>query len=219
MHRGSNIFVALGEDLGGGRWSLRIQIRPLVNFIWLAALHHGARRGARGLGPALPHRSRPRGRGRRAQARPEAARVNRFLLPLGAVRAARRRAGHRHQALARQGHDRLAADRQAGAAVLAAESHRPGAPGALGGPQRALVPVQRLGHAGAWSAATSTRCCSTIAAAGRVPIIGLDWQDEDAEALALAAAARQSLRDRGRGPRRAARRSTGACTARRRPSW
>jgi cytochrome c-type biogenesis protein CcmF len=30
--------VALGEDLGAGRWSLRVQVRPLVSFIWLAAL-------------------------------------------------------------------------------------------------------------------------------------------------------------------------------------
>jgi cytochrome c-type biogenesis protein CcmF len=38
MHRGNNILVALGEDLGAGRWSVRIQIRPLVSLIWLAAL-------------------------------------------------------------------------------------------------------------------------------------------------------------------------------------
>jgi cytochrome c-type biogenesis protein CcmF len=38
MHHGSNILIALGEDLGAGRWSLRVQIRPLVSFIWLAAL-------------------------------------------------------------------------------------------------------------------------------------------------------------------------------------
>jgi cytochrome c-type biogenesis protein CcmF len=37
-HRGSNLLVALGEDLGAGRWSVRIQIRPLVSLIWLAAL-------------------------------------------------------------------------------------------------------------------------------------------------------------------------------------
>jgi cytochrome c-type biogenesis protein CcmF len=37
MHNGSNLLVALGEDLGAGRWSVRIQVRPLVNFIWLAA--------------------------------------------------------------------------------------------------------------------------------------------------------------------------------------
>jgi cytochrome c-type biogenesis protein CcmF len=34
---GSDLFVALGEDLGAGRWSLRAQIRPLVNFVWLSA--------------------------------------------------------------------------------------------------------------------------------------------------------------------------------------
>ncbi len=38
MSRGNNILIALGEDLGAGRWSLRIQIRPLVSLIWLAAL-------------------------------------------------------------------------------------------------------------------------------------------------------------------------------------
>jgi len=37
MHYGSNILVALGEDLGAGKWSIRIQVRPLVNFVWLAA--------------------------------------------------------------------------------------------------------------------------------------------------------------------------------------
>jgi cytochrome c-type biogenesis protein CcmF len=37
MHYGSNILVALGEDLGAGKWSVRIQVRPLVNFVWLAA--------------------------------------------------------------------------------------------------------------------------------------------------------------------------------------
>ena len=37
MHYGSNILVAMGEDLGAGKWSIRIQVRPLVNFIWLGA--------------------------------------------------------------------------------------------------------------------------------------------------------------------------------------
>jgi len=37
MQHGSNVFIALGDDLGGGKWSLRFQIRPLVNFIWLGA--------------------------------------------------------------------------------------------------------------------------------------------------------------------------------------
>jgi cytochrome c-type biogenesis protein CcmF len=38
MDRGNNLLVALGDDLGAGRWSVRIQIRPLVSLIWLAAL-------------------------------------------------------------------------------------------------------------------------------------------------------------------------------------
>ncbi|MBV8742381.1 MAG: heme lyase CcmF/NrfE family subunit [Sinobacteraceae bacterium] len=37
MHYGSNVFVALGDELGAGKWSVRLQIRPLVNFIWLGA--------------------------------------------------------------------------------------------------------------------------------------------------------------------------------------
>lgn len=37
MHHGSNVFVALGEELGAGKWSVRFQIRPLVNFLWLGA--------------------------------------------------------------------------------------------------------------------------------------------------------------------------------------
>jgi cytochrome c-type biogenesis protein CcmF len=37
MHYGSNLLVALGDDLGAGKWSVRIQVRPLVNFVWLAA--------------------------------------------------------------------------------------------------------------------------------------------------------------------------------------
>jgi len=38
VSRGSNLLLALGDDLGAGRWSVRIQIRPLVSLIWLAAL-------------------------------------------------------------------------------------------------------------------------------------------------------------------------------------
>jgi len=32
-----DLFVALGEDLGAGRWSIRAQLRPLIDYIWLAA--------------------------------------------------------------------------------------------------------------------------------------------------------------------------------------
>ena len=33
-----DLFVAMGEDLGAGAWSLRIQYKPMVRFIWLGAL-------------------------------------------------------------------------------------------------------------------------------------------------------------------------------------
>jgi cytochrome c-type biogenesis protein CcmF len=32
-----DLFAALGEDLGGNRWSFRAQLRPLINYVWLAA--------------------------------------------------------------------------------------------------------------------------------------------------------------------------------------
>ncbi len=38
MHGGgSNVLVALGDNLGAGKWSIRFQVRPLVNFVWLGA--------------------------------------------------------------------------------------------------------------------------------------------------------------------------------------
>ncbi len=33
-----DIFVALGDELGGGAWSVRLQYKPLVRFIWLGAI-------------------------------------------------------------------------------------------------------------------------------------------------------------------------------------
>ena len=33
-----DLFAALGEDLGGGRWSVRVQYKPLIRYIWLGAL-------------------------------------------------------------------------------------------------------------------------------------------------------------------------------------
>jgi cytochrome c-type biogenesis protein CcmF len=33
-----DLFVAMGEDLGNGAWSLRVQYKPLVRFIWLGAI-------------------------------------------------------------------------------------------------------------------------------------------------------------------------------------
>jgi cytochrome c-type biogenesis protein CcmF len=33
-----DLFVAMGEDLGDGSWSMRVQYKPMVRFIWLGAL-------------------------------------------------------------------------------------------------------------------------------------------------------------------------------------
>jgi cytochrome c-type biogenesis protein CcmF len=33
-----DVFVALGDDLGKNAWSLRLQYKPLIRFIWLGAL-------------------------------------------------------------------------------------------------------------------------------------------------------------------------------------
>jgi cytochrome c-type biogenesis protein CcmF len=33
-----DLFVALGEDLGLGKWSMRIQFKPLIRYVWLGAL-------------------------------------------------------------------------------------------------------------------------------------------------------------------------------------
>ncbi|MFO1428317.1 MAG: heme lyase CcmF/NrfE family subunit [Steroidobacteraceae bacterium] len=37
MQLSRDLFAALGEDLGAGRWSVRAQVRPLINYVWLAA--------------------------------------------------------------------------------------------------------------------------------------------------------------------------------------
>jgi cytochrome c-type biogenesis protein CcmF len=33
-----DLFVAMGEDLGAGAWSMRVQYKPMVRFIWLGAI-------------------------------------------------------------------------------------------------------------------------------------------------------------------------------------
>jgi cytochrome c-type biogenesis protein CcmF len=33
-----DLFVAMGEDLGDGAWSMRLQYKPMVRFIWFGAL-------------------------------------------------------------------------------------------------------------------------------------------------------------------------------------
>jgi cytochrome c-type biogenesis protein CcmF len=71
MNRGNNLLLALGEDLGAGRWSVRVQIRPLVSLVWLAALimaiggfvaasdrrYHGAKVAVPGAEVAVPEKA------------------------------------------------------------------------------------------------------------------------------------------------------------------
>jgi cytochrome c-type biogenesis protein CcmF len=35
---GRDLFIALGEQLGRGAWSVRIQYKPLIRFIWLGCI-------------------------------------------------------------------------------------------------------------------------------------------------------------------------------------
>ena len=63
-HWNLDLFVALGEDLGAGRWSIRAQLRPLIDYVWLGA-------GLMALGGALAASDR-RYRARRAATDPAA---------------------------------------------------------------------------------------------------------------------------------------------------
>jgi cytochrome c-type biogenesis protein CcmF len=33
-----DLFVALGDQLGGDAWSVRIQYKPLIRYVWLGAV-------------------------------------------------------------------------------------------------------------------------------------------------------------------------------------
>jgi cytochrome c-type biogenesis protein CcmF len=33
-----DLLVTMGEELGNGAWSLRVQVRPLMRFVWLGAV-------------------------------------------------------------------------------------------------------------------------------------------------------------------------------------
>ena len=38
VHWYKDLFVALGDQLGNDAWSVRIQYKPMIRFIWLGAL-------------------------------------------------------------------------------------------------------------------------------------------------------------------------------------
>ena len=84
-----DLLVALGEDVGKDSWSLRLQYRPMIRFIWLGALIMAIG----GVTTVLDRRQRA-GRGwcaaaarcgcDRASAATGPRTLNRFLLPLAA---------------------------------------------------------------------------------------------------------------------------------------
>ena len=113
-----DLFAALGEDLGGGRWSVRAQLRPLIDYIWLAA-------GLMALGGALAASDRRyRSRQQAADAATAPPRRPRPLEPLPGARRGVPRAGqrvvHRRPAFAEQEHHGFGPAGQAGAGFRAA---------------------------------------------------------------------------------------------------
>lgn len=38
VHWNKDLFVALGDQLGNNTWSVRIQYKPMIRFIWLGCL-------------------------------------------------------------------------------------------------------------------------------------------------------------------------------------
>ena len=51
---GRDVFIALGEPLGLNAWSVRIQVKPLIRFLWLGSILMVFGGLVRDHGPALP---------------------------------------------------------------------------------------------------------------------------------------------------------------------
>ena len=57
-----DLFAALGDDLGQGRWSVRLQYKPLIRYIWLGAILIALGGGIAALDRRYRVRVRPDGR-------------------------------------------------------------------------------------------------------------------------------------------------------------
>ena len=55
-----DLFVAMGDDLGAGAWSVRVQYKPMVRFIWFGALVMALGGLIADQRPPLPHAPRDR---------------------------------------------------------------------------------------------------------------------------------------------------------------
>ena len=125
MHYGSNILVHLGQYLGADKWSIRIQIRPLVNFVWLAALVMaiGGAIAASDRRYRIAKTAEPKRRKRVRllpwESEPDA---ESLYHPAGGLCAAGGRAGDRDCPVPRQRPDQVAPVGKGGAGVCAAES-------------------------------------------------------------------------------------------------
>ena len=210
-----DLFVALGDPLGGDAWSVRIQYKPLIRYIWLGAMLHGLGRPHCGLRPALSLGSRHRHAAGGCH-RARHGLMWRYLLPArrscdpGGVLFLR--------AAASAGRYSFAADRQARTVVLPPERRQPRPARQQRRLSRSHVRAQRLGHL---VRRLPRRACR--AARHRSHECGSDRRAQlERRATArhpVAQGTRQSVhcvRVRRRRPRRP---STGASMAHRRPSW
>ena len=215
-----DLFVAMGEDLGDGAWSLRLQYKPMVRFIWLGALVMAIGGFIADVRPALPAARRGEAAERGSDAGTltggSIAPCGKFLVPIGLFAA-----------LAAFLFVGLGRDRQTLPSPLIGKPAPLFELPSVEDPRMKVVQSrvrgpavcgERLGHAGAWLPRGARS-----AAADRATRRGADHRAElegrDAARRSVAAHARQSVRASGLRPRRARRRSTGACTARRRRSW
>ena len=137
-----DLFAALGDDLGQGRWSLRLQYKPLIRYIWLGAILIALGGLHRRTRPTLS-RARAGASGRTCRSGRAMKLPLRFLVP--AIAFAVLVGFFVVRPAARAGQHPVAADRQARAGVLAGVAGRSGMESWLGGFQRPSLAAQRLG--------------------------------------------------------------------------
>ena len=149
-----DLFAALGDELGQGRWSVRLQYKPFIRYIWLGAILVALG----GLVAALDRRYRRRVT---AVARDGAVPVAamkipwRFLAPAIAFRGAGR--GARDRPADGSESTAVGADRQAGARILPGVARRSRMEGGHCGPGAPGMGAERVGGPGARPVGTSTR--------------------------------------------------------------
>ena len=211
-----DLFVALGEDLGAGRWSIRAQLRPLINYVWLAAGPHGAgRRDWRPVTVAIGRASdtaepTQSGRGRRGN-------LNRFILPVVVFLAL---AGVLYVGV------KHSPDKSTMVSALLGKPAPAFDLPVLGDASRKFSPAQLAGRPwvlnvwGTWCAECRVEheTLLEIARQNRVPLVGLNWQRRRRGGARMAGSSSAIPTPSSRWTATDARPSTSVCTARPRPS-